>query len=190
MFLWFARLSIIAFTVQQYWGNLASPSNLLLKREGTVVFCQVSTQSLWLIVEDYKGWGFSCSAGIHGLWIVYQWQLKARTLLVIVKDQSSHLVYLNIWMKKNRKFGPHWSSKLWENTWRKKHPHLSSYVLSDAMNLRLLIQLKLFEWDIVLLSQKFRYFRGSLFSSCFFYTINSSLLLVYQVSSYATNSFE
>ena len=48
--------------------------------------------------------------------------------MVIVKDQSSHLVYLNICI-----FELNWSSKLRENNWRRKNTLVTRSVLSQLL---------------------------------------------------------
>ena len=100
------------------------------------------------------------------------WDIRQWTLLVIVKDQSSHLVYLNIMHKITNlwKFELDWSSELRDNYERKKQPCHTKlcafrWLISrpQILNLRSQNQIS----GKLILSWKLHHFRGSRFSQCF-----------------------
>ena len=96
--------------------------------------------------------------------------------MVIVKDQFSHLVNLNINAQHNKRvkmWAQFWSSKLRDDNGEKNTVVTRSCVLSDAwfLDLKILlwaleIKFKYFSWKF-LLSRKLRHFRESRFSQCF-----------------------
>ena len=77
------------------------------------------------------------SIGHHLIWLLFSLLfsfIKGVQPLVIVKDQSSHLVYLNICINKTKlwKFELNWLSRLRDNNGRRNILVTRSCVLSDA----------------------------------------------------------
>ena len=117
------------------------------------------------------------------------------TLLATVKDQSSHLVYLNICIKQqtceNWSSIGRWSCKI---TMKEKTALVTpSCVLSDAwyQDLKRILNLSSRNQIHVklILSRKLPHFRGSRFSQCFILSTSSHYLLN-QVRFDANNYFE
>ena len=91
--------------------------------------------------------------------------------LVIVKDQSSHLVFQHMHKITNlRKFELNWSSKFRDNNERKEHPHHTKLCALGRLISRLQILNLRSQNQIcgkLLLSRKLCHFRENRFSQCY-----------------------
>ena len=119
--------------------------------------------------------------------------LKHWTLLAIVKDQSSHLMYLNIMHTITNlwKFELNRSSKLRDNNERKKgpcHMKLCAFIClisrPQILNLRYRNQIR----GKLLLSRKLQHFRGGRFSQWFIPSTSPHYSLPSKI--YTNNYFE
>ena len=140
--------------------------------------------------------GFPCgqfhSDSLHYVGFHNALRFTSKTLLVIVKYQSSHFVYLNMHTIINLwKFELNWSSKLWDNNERKKHPFhtkLCAFRCLISRPQNLILSLEINSWKISSFTKTTLLQREPFSHNVLYYQQLS--ITRYIVSFYAKNYFE